>query len=347
MLAVNETIVRVSLISKFRDVIAGYGVDVGALLSEAGLDRGALDDPGNELLLDAVAHLLELASERTRDPAFGLTLAESFPVGATGLFGYLIMHAPTVREALQTMVRYSGLLFYPGPVEFREDAHSARLAWLFPTRHNKRRVQFALFANALVMMRLKKMAGRDWSPLAIEVEHPELGCSARLQRVYGPRVNYNARENIVVINRYTLERPNKGADPQLFQILQETAEMKLQDLAGRSDVVARTAHAITEVLNTGAPLLERVAEWMRLSPRSLQNRLAQHGTTFERVLSDTRRNLAERYLRDSDLPLTEIAFQLGFSEQSAFTRAARAWFGRPPSQLRKEGRWAGKRERTA
>ena len=86
---------------------------------------------------------------------------------------------------------------------------------------------------------------------------------------------------------------------------------------------------------------------MRMSPRSLQNRLAQHNTTFERVLSDTRRSLAERYLRDSDIPLTEIAFLLGFSEQSAFTRAARAWFGCPPSQLRKEGRRDTKGERTA
>lgn len=347
MLAVMDTFIRASLISALRDVAEEHGVAVESLLSEAGLDRGALDHPSNELSFDSAAQLLEIAAERFGDPAFGITLAERDPTGATGLLGDVVSHAPSVREALQAMVKYSGLLIYPGSIEFREDTTSGRLTWLYPLKHNKRRVQFALFANALTMIRLKKLVGRDWMPLAVEVEHPELSCTNRLRRIYGPRVNYNARENVVVIDRYTLERANKGADPILYQILQETAEIKLQELAGRSDLVARTAHAITEVLSTGPPLLERVAAWMRMSPRSLQNRLAQHNTTFERVLSDTRRSLAERYLRDSDIPLTEIAFLLGFSEQSAFTRAARAWFGCPPSQLRKEGRRDTKGERTA
>ncbi len=341
MIPASDIIIRAAVLSSFRDCIAERGVDPDALLLEAGLDAGALDDPASELPIDSVALLMELAAERTKDPAFGLSLAEAYPLGATGLYGYIVLHARTVRDAIEAMTRFAGLVCYPSSMVFREEDNFATMSWYFPTSHT-RRVQLASFINAILMLRLRRMTGRDWIPPLVEVEHPELPCPARLHRIFGPRVTFNARENLIAIDRATLQRTNKGADPRLFQILTETGEAKLNELAGRPDLVGRTARAIVEVLSTDPPLLERVAERMRMTPRSLQNRLAQQGTTFERILSDTRRHLAERYLRDTDLPLTEIALLLGFSEQSAFTRAARGWFGRPPRQLRKEVCWAAR-----
>ncbi len=339
MVASRQAIIRGSILASFRDVLTARGIDADALLAEAGIARGTLNDPASELPLDSVALLMEKAAERANDPGLGLALAEAYPPGGTGLLGYLVLHARTVREALQSITRYAALLLHPSPVTFREEADAATLSWCFPTRRKTRRIQLASFANALLVLRLRRIAGRDWFPLAVEVEHPEL-CTPRLHRILGPRVTFNARENSIAIDPATLQRMTDGADPRLYSILQETGEAKLQRLTSRPNLVARTVRAITEVLSTDPPLLEHVADRMRVTPRTLQNRLAQHGTTFERVLSDTRRDLAERYLRDTDLPLTEIAFLLGFSEQSAFTRAARGWFGKPPSQLRKEGGWA-------
>ncbi|MEQ1715517.1 MAG: helix-turn-helix domain-containing protein, partial [Hyphomicrobium sp.] len=68
----------------------------------------------------------------------------------------------------------------------------------------------------------------------------------------------------------------------------------------------------------------------------LQNRLAQHGTTFEEVLNAARKLRAEHLLKTSDLTLTDIAQQLGFSELSAFTRAGQRWFGCTPSARRQK-----------
>lgn len=337
IMTATEVFIRAALLSSFRDTVAERGISADDLLLEAGLDSGALDDPSNELPVDSVAILLELAAERANDPGLGLTLAEAFPAGATGLYGYIVLNAGTVRDCLQAMSRFAGLLFHPSPMTYREEANFATVSWYFPSRQSARRVQLASFSNALVMLRLRKITGRDWTPPFVELEHPELTCPARLQRIFGPRITFNARENLIAIDKPTLQKANKGADPRLFRILQETGESKLHELAVRPDLIGRTARAIMEVLSNDTPLLERVAEQMRMTPRSLQNRLAQQGTTFERVLSNTRRNLAERYLRDTDLPLTEIALLLGFSEQSAFTRAAKGWFGMPPRQLRKEG----------
>lgn len=342
MITSREVIIRANILAGFRDGLTARGIDIDELLSEVGIARVALKDPASELPLDAVAKFMERAAERANDPGLGLALAETYPQGGTGLLGYLVMHARTVREALQSLTRYAALLLHPNPVTFREEADGATLSWCFPTRRNARRIQFASFANALLVLRLRRIAGREWVPLAVELEHPELPCTPKLQRIFGPRVTYNARENSIAIDTATLQRTTDGADPHLYRILQESGEAKLRRLSSRPDLLARTARAIMETLSTDPPLLEHIADRMRMTPRTLQNRLAQHGTTFERILSDTRRDLAERYLRDTDLPLTEIGFLLGFSEQSAFTRAARGWFGKPPSQLRKEGSWAAR-----
>lgn len=330
-------IIRGSILVGIRDALVARRINVRELLLEAGIRPDALDHPCRELPLDEVALLFELAADQVGDPVFGLSLAEAFPLGANGLLDYLMLHAATVRESLQSLTRFSALLFQPTSLTFHEEPGAARLSWCFATASSTRRIQFASFANAILVLRLKRIAGRNWHPLAVEVEHPELPSPRKLHRILGPRITFNGRENTIIIDPAILKRKCEGADQRLYQILRETAEAKLQELAARPDVVTKTARVIIEALSNEAPLLENIAERMGMSPRTLQNRLAQHGTTFERVLGETRRNLAERYLRDTDLPLTEIAFLLGFSEQSSFTRAARSWFGMPPRQLRKEG----------
>lgn len=337
MMSTPPAIVRGSILVGIRDAMAARKIDVRELLLEAGIRPDALDHPTSELPLDEVAQLMEMAADRAEDPAFGLSLAEAYPMGANGLLDYLMQHAATVREALETATRFAALLYQPSSLTFREEPGAAKLSWCFATESSTRRIQFAIFANAVLVLRLKRIAGRDWYPLAVEVEHPDLPCRRKLHRILGPTVTFNGRENTIVIDPAVLKRKCEGADPRLYQILRESGEAKLMELASRPDVVTRAGRAIIATLGTETPLLENIAERMRMSPRTLQSRLAQHGTTFERLLTETRRNLAERYLRDTDLPLTEIAFLLGFSEQSSFTRAARGWFGMPPRRLRKEG----------
>jgi AraC-like DNA-binding protein len=66
----------------------------------------------------------------------------------------------------------------------------------------------------------------------------------------------------------------------------------------------------------------------------MQRRLSEHGWSYKRVVDDTRTELAKRYIADPRKSLTEIAFLLGFSEQSAFSRAFRRWLGVSPSEYR-------------
>ena len=131
----------------------------------------------------------------------------------------------------------------------------------------------------------------------------------------------------------------QGRLPEVSLVAEALHEAHISRIA--TDIVARVSEKIVTDLPLRGIDLAAAALALNMSSRQLQARLKGKGTTFEAVLSQVRRRLASRYLSDSDMPLTDIAFMLGFSELSSFTRAARQWFGMPPSQYREELRKGG------
>ncbi|HEY7817075.1 MAG TPA: helix-turn-helix domain-containing protein, partial [Vicinamibacteria bacterium] len=97
----------------------------------------------------------------------------------------------------------------------------------------------------------------------------------------------------------------------------------------------RLRRLLTEELCGGRPTLEHLAARLHMSPRTLHRRLDDEGTTFRRIVTDVRRETAERHLREPVLAIGEIAFLLGFSEASAFHRAFKRWTGRRPLEYRR------------
>ena len=112
------------------------------------------------------------------------------------------------------------------------------------------------------------------------------------------------------------------------QIVEYLARQDRQDIIGRSQSV------IFELLPSGRVSIEQVAARLNTSVRTLRRKLRDKGTNFKSLLNETRRELGERYIRDGNLTLTEVAFLLGFSDSSSFSRAFRSWTGRTPSESR-------------
>ncbi len=104
------------------------------------------------------------------------------------------------------------------------------------------------------------------------------------------------------------------------------------------DFAARVRAVITSQLSTGGVSEAGVAREVQVTERTMHRRLGRQGTNFSGVLAEVRQKLAERYLRDTDLSLTEIAFMTGFAQLSSFSRAFRKWSGVPPSEFRRRAR---------
>lgn len=333
--------VTAAVFQRLEPYVRAHGGNFDALIAEAGLAREELADPDNLISLNACASVMEFAARDLKDPCFGIHWAEKLPEHSAGILGYLLLNAKSVRSAVKSIERYAELHIHPIDASFEEADGIGRLSWRFPVNFTAPRLQFCSFIMAITIIRLRAHAGANWVPVSVELEHRALECPSEVERIIGPNVRYDKPANALCIREAVLDRSSPRADERLFGLIRSLGDRLLAERRASTDIVQRTASAIVEVLQESEASLEEVAAVMAVGPRSLQSQLSAAGTNFETVLHETRQSLASTYLRDTDLPMTEIALLLGFSELSAFTRAANRWFGVPPRQYRQELRNAG------
>ena len=131
-----------------------------------------------------------------------------------------------------------------------------------------------------------------------------------------------------------LDFPCRNADERLLRILKAHCNDLLKKLGQRADLKQHVAHLISNHLPSSSVNAKIVARELGMSERTIARRLSEHGLSFGQIVDDVRRQLAERYLREPDLRPSQIAYLLGYSEPSAFTRAFRRWTGLSPTQYR-------------
>ena len=332
------------MLLEVRKQAARRGLLLEPLMQDVGIDLSCLEDPLRLVPLDAVVALFELAAQRQGDPCFGLEMARTFRPGGSGLIGHLVLSAPTVRHALRCAARYIGTTMSHVEISFAESDGVGHLGWKLPQGITASQLQYNSFIAGVAVQRLRLAAGEDWQPLSVELEHRELPAREELRRALGSRVRFQRPANRISIDPGCLARPMPGFDPALFAMLSDLADRWLAEAGDAPRIVGAAREEIVARLKSGKASLDSVASAIGIAPRSLQWRLDQVGTSFQRLLNETRLSLAEHLLRDTDKPVTEIAYDLGFSDPSAFTRAARRWFEMSPRayrQLQRKGERIG------
>lgn len=330
--------IRAGILACFDAFLAGKDVKLRPLLSQAGLRPGDLADPERALSLNAVATLLDLAARRSGDACLGLHFAEFLPAGSSGVLGHLVLSAPTVRDAIQVIERYVGVFMAPIAVSFTEKGGRGVLTWSYPGTFSAPRLQFSGLVVGALVMRLQKTAGLDVRPLSVELDHRPFECAGEVRRILGTRVRFDRPGNLLVFDSNTLNRRAAGVQPGLHALMRQLGDRVLEEQRQEADIVELTRRQIVARLRNGVSGLDSIAGAFGLSPRALQGRLKRSGITFETLVGATRQQLAESYLRDTGLSMTEIAMLLGFSELSAFTRAAQRWFNMSPTAYRVSAR---------
>jgi AraC-like DNA-binding protein len=190
----------------------------------------------------------------------------------------------------------------------------------------------AFFAFTLRFMRL--LYGKPLAPVRVDFHHncPAQGAGPYAQEL-GVTPQFGCAEGALVFAAAAMDEPLAGACPDLAQFNDRIAADCLARL-NRSDIVARVRAAIIERLSSGECTRARIARDLAMSQAVLQLKLADRGTSFHHLLDETRCELALGYLRQPTLSITEIAFLLGFSDASNFTRAFKRWKSAPPSAFR-------------
>jgi len=337
----SEPEIRANMLAGLDELLAkSYNIDMTALLPAVGLPPGLKPDDGIGIPLNSYSRLLELASTQTGDDCLGLRFAGAFPRGGMLALGFLILNAPDLGTCLDCLRRYVRIQCDSIDFHLTEPDGLARLVVECGPGFTAPRKQFLEFVTCLTVIRLGNEFGSGLVPLKAEFEYREPRCGGDYELLFGRNLRFDAPQTALTFRSDVLKSRSPFADDKLFEVLKTVVEAELTALDRKQDVVWQVAEYIVPNLAMRAVNLEAAATATSRSARQLQVDLRRQGTTFDDQVARIRRELAERYLRDSSMPMTEIALMLGFSELSAFTRAARGWFGMPPSQWRQQSRQA-------
>jgi AraC-like DNA-binding protein len=321
--------VRAAALTNLAEVGKDVGLDVRRIMREAGLDWALLSEPDRRVPTDAIARLLETAAARANCETLGLRMAEARRLSDFGALSLLLTHQPTLRDALDSTVRYRHLLNDALVMSIEEVGDLAILREeLVLEEPGSARQAYELAIGAMFRM-FSALLGPRWRPYSIGFTHSAPSDASVHRRLFGCDVRFNSDFNGIVFSRRSLDLPNPAADPAMA----EYARKYIEALApARPDPTpVEVLKAIHLLMPVGRASISQVAEWLQVNARTLQRRLESDGNAFSELLNTARRDLAVRYLEGSDLSATEVSRLLGYGQLSSFTRWFKTEFGVAPT----------------
>lgn len=332
-------LIRVGALKEYRRLMAELDADPVPLLQRYGISLRSLDDEEAMIPLRSLVNLLESSATVSGCPDFGLRLAQMQDISLLGPLALAIQNEPTVGAGLQTAARY--LYVHSPGLLFSVREHSALI-----TGACELRFEIDLPRQPVVRQAMDQslgdthriaafLAGTDYQLHAVALTHHPVAPLSSYARFFGAPVLPAQEHAGLHVSPSTLRAPLR----EVNQTLRELALAHVTRLHGDADqrLAPRVRSALRQTLSVVRGDKNAIARLVSLHPRTLQRRLAAEGVSFDELREQVRREAALRYLCETRVPLSQLAGMLGLSEQSALTRCCRRWFGRTPTQLRRDG----------
>jgi AraC-like DNA-binding protein len=315
-----------------------------ALLDRAGLGSADLSQPEARIPLSRYVALLHAAIDLCGDPALALHFGEAVRMQDISIVGLICEAAETTADVGRQLNRYSRLMVdgndgastdivraYPGKdgvwmeiVGETYAAHPLMLEAELTRLVCNTRAAFGVMAEFQAMR----------FPLAAHFTHQAPAWRAEYERIFQAPLVFGSDKNALLLDFAFPFLKQPAVNRYVFGTLSERANALLKELETSKSVRARVESQLMPILHTGDANMDAIAERMGLGRRTLQRRLGEEGTTFEKVLDSLRRQLALHYLDGKKVSVNETAYLVGFSEPAAFSRAFKRWTGQPPGAMR-------------
>ncbi len=322
-----------SVAALLETTLRDLGHDPGPLLQQAGIEPASVGNPNVRIPTVQMQALWRLALEQTGDPALGLTAARHFQPAALHGLGFACLASDTLRDVLGRLVRFSHLINALPEFSLEEHEHTVDLRMTLPDLGS----DFVHAATDLGMAAFLSMcqitAGDDILPVHTSLQRPTPADGRPYQLMFGPGISFDNPSNVLSFDRDQALAPLSTAHPELARMNDQTVIDYLARF-DRDNITMQVRAKIIEQLPEGRPNQGDIASTLNTSLRSLQRRLHDQDTSFKELLSNTQRELALSYIRDTSRSIGEITYLLGFSEPSNFTRAFKRWTGKSPGEYR-------------
>ena len=328
-----------SMVLGLIDHAAGQGADRAALLAIAGLS-GSAQDRDRRVPLDRYVAMHRLAEQHCGDPALAIHFAENSNFAELSIVGLLGYASETMRDALDQLNRYGRLvtdLAIAGPARFVLTEEVDGL-WLTDHRIDDPPFPQLTESTFVRMVTGTHQFGSDPYCSLAEVTHHDRGQGAELCRALGVPVRFGARRNALRVSRAWQTYRIALYPRYAFGLFCAHADELLAELDAGQSMAGQVERTVLPLLHTGTVTIEDVARRLGLASHSLYRALRAEGTTFEALLAALRHRFAQGYLAQGRTSLSEIAYLLGYSDVSAFSRAFKRREGVAPGAWRRANR---------
>jgi AraC-like DNA-binding protein len=324
---------RASALAGFHSFASSQGLQPANLLREAELPGNVLDNPEGLIPYQRYGRLLELAAEQSGNPTFGLQFGLHQGVGVFGSLLYLVRNASNVGAALAELSLYFHVHNNVADVFIQRQDERALLCYNSLSADLPGLRQVSELALGVGHQLMRTLLGSRWQPEAVLFQHAPQASTSHYRRLLGVAPRFNSPHCAWMFSATLLDTPLSDADAELHRLMQQHLSSLGRLQSGElPDYVQRL---LRNFLPSGRVTIDYVADFMQLSSRSLQRHLAEAGTSFQQLLDQTRQSMTVHYLKESGINLGQLSELLGYSDQSAFSRAFQRWYGMSPSQWNK------------
>lgn len=313
------------------NLLQQHGDEPAALFAEYGVSVEDTFNPEVWISVDATSALLTAAENRLQDPSLGINMARRSEYSAFGGLGLALSAGGSMLSVLQRLARYQRLISDAVRAELVVEDTTVCVQFRPSSGHvpHPQGIQYVM-SSLMRLVRLR--VDPALNPLEVHVAHHDddyCASMARYFRVAPTRSDYYG----LTFDRKQAAAELHSSDNQMVAMLEATLNERLAEQE-KGSLVIQLSLWLEGQLPEGEPSLSDAAERFHMSVRSLQRRLTDEDLSWKALLEKTRRTLVERHLALPGTTITQLAFMLGFSDVSAFSRAFKKWYGVSPTQFR-------------
>ncbi len=314
-----------------------FGIDPAPIFGQAKIDTSKFQRPGSRVPLSKMTRLWDTAVYMTGDQQFGLKVGLRLEPSDFYVLGHTLLASRTLKGALERLCRYAHVVSTAlSKAEIVEE--DDRVVFVESIRDpdivvNRNADEAGIVAFFRIFEIIKREPVR---PIKAELIFPADSVRDHLDEYLGCPVTYGNERKKFYFSKPLFDEPLPGHIPDVVDTTSRIAEQYLESL-DQSKVATEVRRLLVQMLPSGKADQDSVARRLYRSTSTLQRQLTAEGTSYRDILETTRRSLAEKYLRDGDRSQAEIAYMIGFSDQSNFARAFKRWKGMSPGEFQKTG----------
>lgn len=311
------------------------GADLEKICQELGLTPQQLEQTDGKATLEQCVKVWEIATQFTNNPFLGLHMGEVTSPGLAGIVGYLAESSPDMVTAYQHVQQFNQIItnathfsYEIKGEEFRYYVEPVK-SWYLLSEDSARQVVEHSMATSVHMA--KMLTGKVIYPIRVLLRFERPQDTREYLRVFKCEPLFNQDANCIVYRLRDMKLPVIGHNPVLNRFFKELLEKEIIKTKQQESFANEVRRAILQNFDNTLPQLNDIVQYLYVSPRTLQRKLQEEGTSFQQIFDDVKLELATGMLKNPDLTVNEIAYKLGYAEPSVFRRAFKKWTGVTPT----------------